>query len=133
MPIFSRLELITILINSLEYLQTQKRLTLHSYIIMENHLHLIAAAENLSKEMRTFKSFTARSIVDWLTQHQPQSYWFQYMKQARQQHKTDQRHQLWQEGFHPKIISSEAMLKQKLDYIHNNPVKRGDVDDPAHW
>lgn len=25
------------------------------------------------------------------------------------------------------------MLHQKLNYIHNNPVKYGYVDDPAHW
>jgi len=25
------------------------------------------------------------------------------------------------------------MLKSTLDYIHNNPVERGYIDDPAHW
>jgi len=25
------------------------------------------------------------------------------------------------------------MMKQKLEYIHNNPVERGYVDDPLHW
>jgi putative transposase len=25
------------------------------------------------------------------------------------------------------------MLQQKVDYIHQNPVRRGYVDDPAHW
>ncbi|WP_228061338.1 hypothetical protein [[Phormidium] sp. LEGE 05292] len=25
------------------------------------------------------------------------------------------------------------MFRQKLDYIHSNPVRRGYVDDPAHW
>ena len=42
-------------------------------------------------------------------------------------------YQLWQEGFHPQIIQTEEMLLQKLEYIHNNPVRRGYVDDPAHW
>jgi steroid 5-alpha reductase family enzyme len=31
------------------------------------------------------------------------------------------------------MIASEAMLRQKVEYIHQNPVKRGYVDDPAHW
>ena len=26
-----------------------------------------------------------------------------------------------------------AMLQQKLDYVHMNPVRRGYVDDPTHW
>jgi len=25
------------------------------------------------------------------------------------------------------------MMLQKLEYIHNNPVARGYVDDPVHW
>ena len=94
---------------------------------------MIATAENLAKEMGNFKSFTARSIVDWLAQYQPNSSWLRCMESAKLAHKTRQRYQLWQEGCHPKKICSEAMLQQKLAYIHNNPVKRGYVDDPMHW
>ena len=35
--------------------------------------------------------------------------------------------------FHPQAILDEEMLLQKLEYIHNNPVRRGYVDDPACW
>jgi len=120
-------------LDSLKFLQDQQRLTLYSYVIMENHLHLIASAENLSKEISHFKSFTARSIVDWLRENRPQSYWLRWMEEAKLSHKTGQRYQLWQEWSHPQVITSEDMLRQKVDYIHNNPVKRGYVDDPAHW
>ncbi|MGZ8915414.1 MAG: transposase, partial [Methylobacter sp.] len=27
----------------------------------------------------------------------------------------------------------EVVMRQKLDYIHHNPVKRGYVDQPEHW
>jgi hypothetical protein len=37
--IFSKPDLVEIVLNSLEFLQSQKRLALHSYVIMENHLH----------------------------------------------------------------------------------------------
>jgi putative transposase len=40
---------------------------------------------------------------------------------------------LWQEGSHPKVIETEEVLRQKLEYIHQNPVKRGYVSDPTHW
>ena len=39
----------------------------------------------------------------------------------------------WQEGSMPKRIGSREMMVQELDYMHNNPVKRGYVDDPLHW
>ncbi len=37
-----------------------------------------------------------------------------------------------QEGFHPKLIESENVLKQKVEYIHYNPVKRGLVNKPDY-
>ncbi|WP_242021812.1 hypothetical protein [Microcoleus sp. FACHB-831] len=55
------------------------------------------------------------------------------LKFYKLRHKTDQDYQVWQEGFHPQAILSEEMFIQKLEYIHNNPVRRGYIDDPAHW
>jgi putative transposase len=48
-------------------------------------------------------------------------------------HKTDQRFQVWQEGSHPQRIASDEMMVQKLEYMHQNPQKRGYVDEPTHW
>ncbi len=48
-------------------------------------------------------------------------------------HKVDREYQFWQEGSHPEMIQDENMMWQKLEYIHNNPVKRGYVDEPTHW
>jgi hypothetical protein len=36
-------------------------------------------------------------------------------------------------GSHPQLIQNEEMMRQKLEYIHYNPVKRGFVDEPTHW
>jgi putative transposase len=130
--VFNKPEPAQIILNSLDFLQQQQRLTLHGYVIMENHLHLIASAPNLSKEVANFKSFTARSIIDWLKQGQA-AYLLEQFRFHKQPHKVTQTYQLWQEGSHPQAIANEAMLVQKLEYIHNNPVRRGYVDDPAHW
>ena len=48
-------------------------------------------------------------------------------------HKINQTYQLWQEGTHPQQIQNDAMMWQKVEYIHNNPIRRGYVDDPVHW
>jgi len=40
---------------------------------------------------------------------------------------------LWEEGSHPQMIENEDVLRQKLEYIHQNPVKRGYVDEAEHW
>jgi hypothetical protein len=30
-------------------------------------------------------------------------------------------------------LASEAFLNQKVEYIHQNPVRKGFVDVPEHW
>ena len=60
-PIFIRPNTVQIALDSLRFLQNEKRLVFYGYVILENHLHLIASAENLAKEIGDFKSFTARA------------------------------------------------------------------------
>jgi hypothetical protein len=31
------------------------------------------------------------------------------------------------------MIQHAEMLKQKVEYIHDNPVRREYVDEPCHW
>ncbi|MEH2083081.1 MAG: hypothetical protein V7K89_24820 [Nostoc sp.] len=66
-------------------------------IIMENHLHLIASAASLCKEIGNFKSFTARSIID-LLQKNNSNYILNQLELYKLKHKTKQEYQLWQEG-----------------------------------
>ncbi|SPD73303.1 hypothetical protein PITCH_A180005 [uncultured Desulfobacterium sp.] len=47
-------------------------------------------------------------------------------------HKADRAFQFWQEGVHPEWIQNEEMMRQKVHYIHQNPVERGYVDMPEH-
>jgi hypothetical protein len=48
-------------------------------------------------------------------------------------HKSERTYQFWQEGVHPEWIHSPEMMREKVEYIHNNPVVRGYVDLPEHW
>jgi len=51
----------------------------------------------------------------------------------KKSHKGDRTYQFWQEGVHPELIQNETMMKQKVEYIHFNPVKRGYVEKAEHW
>jgi hypothetical protein len=37
------------------------------------------------------------------------------------------------ERFNDLVIENDKMLQIKIDYIHNNPVKAGFVDQPEQW
>ena len=66
LPVFTRPETVQILYDSWRFLQDNGRLTVHGYVILDNHLHMVASSPDISKEIGDFKSFTARQIVDHL-------------------------------------------------------------------
>ncbi len=131
-PLFSSPYLVQILLDSLCFLQKEERMTLYAYSIMENHLHLTAAALDLSKQIGDFKSYPARKMIDYLIENKA----YRVLDQLawhKARHKEDRDYQLWQEGAHPELIQGVEMMRQKVEYIHNNPVKRGYIDLPTHW
>ena len=132
LPVFTRPETVQILLDSWQFLQDQGRLTLLGYVVLENHVHFIASAEDLAKQVGDFKSYTARRVIDHLIERHVRIL-LEGLEYHKARHKGDRAFQLWQEGSHPKVIETEAMLRQKLEYIHQNPVKRGYVSDPTHW
>ena len=68
LPVFTRPETVQIVLDSWQFLQDQDRLVLLGYVVLENHIHFIASAENLAKEVGDFKSYTARRIIDYLSE-----------------------------------------------------------------
>ena len=131
-PLFADDAIINILLESLTFLQKQERLIIYAYVIMKDHLHLIASAENLSKEIGNYKSFTARKIID-LLKVRNDKHWLSKLRFAKLPHKKQSTYQVWQEGSHPEAIQSSKMMRQKINYIHLNPVRAGYVEDALDW
>ena len=132
LPVFSQPAFAEQILESWRFVQRKRNMTLQAFVIMENHLHWIAAGPQLSKRVGEFKSFTAITIVKMMKQMKYDTL-LQELKSYKLRHKTDQEHQLWQEGSHPQMIENDDMMWQKIEYIHNNPLRRGYVDDPIHW
>jgi putative transposase len=132
LPVFTRPETVAIVLDSWRYLRAQHDFRLHGYVILENHLHLIAGSPQIGKDIQRFKSYTARCTIDHLRAVQAQRL-LDLLALFKRVHKTQSEHQFWEEGSHPQRIESEVVMRQKLDYIHYNPVKRGFVDLPEHW
>jgi len=132
LPVFTRPETVQIILDCWRYQREHEGLQLYGYVILENHLHFIAQAKNLNKCVSSFKAYTARQIIDHL-QAQRVERLLAHLRFFKTAHKTDREYQLWQEGVHAEMVFSEAMMREKLDYIHANPVKRGYVNLPEHW
>ncbi len=132
LAVFTRPETVQILLDCWSYQREHAGLRLYGYVVLENHLHFIAQAQNLNKCVSSFKSFSARQIIDYLQVHHADRVLDQ-LRVAKREHKADREYQFWQEGVHPELVFNEEMMREKLDYIHANPVKRGYVDLPEHW
>ena len=130
-PVFTRPETVEILLDSLRYL-SKDGLRLHAYVILENHLHLVAQSEDLRRDIRRFKSYTSKHLLAYLAENRVRAVLDQlaFYKKA---HKDDRLFQFWEEGVHPERIQNDGMMRQKIEYIHNNPITRGYVDEAEHW
>ncbi len=132
LPVFTRRETVDVVYDSWRYLQRERGFQIFGYVILENHLHLIASSPALAAAVKDSKSFTARQIIDLLERRSAEML-LKQLKFHKLAHKDDCDYQVWQEGSHPQQIDGDDMMWQKLEYIHNNPVERGYVDDPLHW
>ena len=92
----------------------------------------MAGSPQISKYTQRFKSYTARRIIDYLEVVNARGL-LDLLELFKRAHKTRSKYQLWEEGSHPQRIESDHVMRQKLEYIHHNPVKRGFVDLPEHW
>jgi REP element-mobilizing transposase RayT len=99
---------------------------------MENHIHAIVQAPELSAVLTDLKKFTAWRLLEQI-QREGRGWLFQLLAENQARHRTASRHQLWQEGFHPQAILDGAMMLQNLDYLHHNPVRRCWVASPERW
>ncbi len=131
-PIFTRVESTEIIFESLRHLQKSDDLKINAYVILENHMHLVVSSDDLALSMKKFKSFTAKEILKLLQKRNAKTI-LEQLAFYKKVHKSDSTYQLWQEGIQPKLIQNSAMMQEKIDYIHNNPVKRGYVDEAKHW
>lgn len=113
-------------------MQEKKNVTLYSYVIMPNHFHAIVQGEDLANSLRLTKSFAARRMLKHL-QDNGHMRWLYNLKHNKRNHKVGRTYQVWEEGLHPKQLSTVKMVNQKMQYIHFNPVKGGFLDKPEDW
>lgn len=121
--LFKRDDIKRILIGSLHYLRTNGRMKLFAFVIMPNHLHLIAKFSErhpLSDVMRDFKKFTVRQVY---SQFRAEDDIKALAFLRREGQAVKQEYKVWEDGYDARDIFSTKFLQQKMDYIHHNPCR----------
>jgi putative transposase len=137
--VFTRSIYRDMLIDSFKYCQQTKGLRLHAYVIMSNHVHLVASVtENysLSNFVRDCKKFTSKQIIEHIQQNLTESrrdWMLHQFKYYASRHSRNEHHQLWEHENHFVELFTEAFTQQKIEYIHQNPVRAGLVYRPEDY
>ena len=132
-PVFYDRDLFAVIIESLKFCVENKGLRVHGYVIMFNHIHLLVSSKrSLSDTMRDFKAFTSSQIIKTLRASNRKVF-LKIFRQAAIDDSKSEKYRVWQKGYHPIGINTEKFYLQKLEYIHENPVRKGYVIRPEHW
>jgi len=128
----------SILIDSLDYCRKNKGMEIYCYCIMPSHLHLIFRAKenNPEKVLGRFKEFTSKQLQAYIKENVQESRkeWILWMlKRAASKSSNVKGSQLWQHNNKPIELYSNAVIDQKVNYIHQNPVVAGFVTEAHHW
>jgi putative transposase len=85
-----------------------------AYVLMPSHIHFVIVIEGdkLGAFMRDFKKFTSQKSIRDLG-----------IAEDR----------VWEDGYDRVGITSESVLRTKIEYIHANPIRAGLVSEPQAW
>jgi REP element-mobilizing transposase RayT len=118
-----------IIIESLQYCQKEKGLIIYAWVIMTNHMHMIVGSSGdnkVSDILRDFKKFTSKEIIRTLLVESTESrrdWMLNRFEYAGKNDKKITNYRFWQEGNDAQEIFLNDYFNQKLNYIHDNPVK----------
>jgi putative transposase len=89
------------------------------YVFMPEHVHLVIHPIDgtpVGKVIREIKSLSAR---DWFRLHEPPA--------------QDVTRVYWQKRCYDHNCRTAEVVREKIEYCHTNPVRRGLVNEPAEW
>ncbi len=136
--VFVRQTYFDLIITSLDFCRRNKGMEIFGYVIMPSHIHLIfrSALGDPSGLLRDFKGFTSKQLLKAISGNPKESrkQWLLWMFERAGKENSNVKHmQFWQQHNHPIEIWSNKIFEQKLNYVHQNPVKSGFVTSTVDW
>ena len=133
LPVFVSEEPCQIIVDSLNFCHREMFLRTNAYVIMPTHVHFIGFdadldSQRLARAITALRKFTGRRLCDYCTAHLPV---FDHI--LRSAAGRDRERQFWQPTRHPEAVYSQQFWREKVDYLHANPCRKGLVRQPEHW
>lgn len=111
-------EIKIILLQSMEWLVTNKKVQIHAFVIMPNHVHILWTHLDETYDIgASFKSFIASMIRKYLVKHNKLKLNLYISTQ------NDREYQFWKRRSKTIEMQNRIIAAQKVDYIHKNPLQ----------
>jgi len=115
---------------------------INGYVIMPNHLHVLIAFRNTGQSINTIvgngKRFMAYEIIKRLEKQNESDLLYRLnLSVEAKDRERNKKHEIWEDSFDWKECRTHKFMKQKLDYMHDNPCRGkwnlvSDVTEYAH-
>ena len=120
-------------VDALADARTKRPFCLWAWVIMPEHVHILLRPHEgvtIGRILQAIKQPVSRKAVAWVRQRSPRF----LARMADEQPSGRTSHRFWQRGGgYDRNIWSPEELREKIAYIHANPVRRGLVTHPSEW
>lgn len=133
MDVFTRKKYNEIVLETLRFCIKNKGMKIYAWCIMTNHVHLVFSVTPPHKPelvLGDFKRYTSRNIIKAIQHNRKESrrsWLMEKFRAAGEAGHNTTNHQFWRHDNMPIELTYHSIIKQKIDYTHNNPVKAGYV------
>ena len=131
LPVFQTDKLKNVTCRALDEARRSGGFLLFAYVIMPDHIHGVAGSDlKPSKTMQFINGIISRRVIDYLKE----AGYAGSLEKLRQQEKERRyRYSLWEHHSNTMFLTSESVFMQRVNYIHNNPVRAGLVERPEDY
>jgi len=131
LPVFGQPTLKDLVCKALDEARQSAGFLLFAYVVMPDHLHAILASElKPSKVAQYVNGIIARRVINYLKEHE---YKESLAKLAHEDRGRGYRYSLWDHNSNMKRLTQEDVFMQKVNYLHQNPVRAGLVEHPQDY
>jgi putative transposase len=132
LPILTDRQVSKILFDNITVAKSLLGFKLFGYVIMPDHWHLLtyfALGKDCLAFNRDFKRFTALHIIKMLEDREDKA----LVNAFRSFSSSKSKYSVWKAQARVIPLYTMRKVQQKLDYIHNNPVKKGLSNSPDEY
>jgi REP element-mobilizing transposase RayT len=118
------------MVGAFDEARTSGQFSIFAYVIMPDHYHMLTDCKREpSDTLRYLNGISAKRVLDHLKANAPAS--LEKLKMFEK--KRGYKYSVWEHHSDTFLVTSESVMMQKVNYIHENPVQAGLVEHPDDY